>query len=95
MHLSCHKQVNIFTCVNVFINSITHTCKPTFNDKHISYKHMILERKKCCKKMPNKKMPKSLYDVLALALLKLLEASGGPARLFASLRWWLTFVFGF
>jgi len=40
-------------------------------------------------------MPKSLYNTLALALLKLLEASGGPARLFASLRWWLTFVFGF
>jgi len=47
MHLSCHKQVHIctFANVNIIIYSTAHTYKPTFNDKHVSYKLMIFERK--------------------------------------------------
>jgi len=37
-----------------FIRSSAHTNKPTFNDKHVSYKIMIFERKKWCKKEANK-----------------------------------------
>ena len=59
-----HKQVHICTCVNVIIFSTTHTYKPTFNDKHVSFKLMISERITWC--IIAKIHAKSLYDALAL-----------------------------
>ena len=49
----------------VWCSPCAHTYKPMFNDKHVSYKFMIFECWKWCKKM-SKNYTKSLYDALAL-----------------------------
>ena len=93
----CHKQVHICTCVNIIISSTIHTYELTFNDKHISYKLMILERPKSCKKMP-KKSRKVAVQCASTSQPKnsrfRIYASSGPAGLMTSLRWWLTLIFG-
>ena len=57
MYICIHVHIRLswlaytFTCVHAIIDSTTHTYKPTFHDKYISHKLMILEHIKWCKKM--------------------------------------------